>query len=130
MAVYGPRLPSHEAGFILVGQLIGASIIVMLLDELVQKGWGLGSGISLFMMAGVAQGIIWSLFCPLPAQDGPVGIFPFMIDSAIHVHFGDVLFRSGQLPSVFGLIITSMVLLILVYVQGIHIDISIVSTKY
>src|SRR5881628_1481407 len=24
MAVYGPRLPSHEAGFILVGQLIGA----------------------------------------------------------------------------------------------------------
>ncbi|MBF8262202.1 MAG: SecY translocase, partial [candidate division NC10 bacterium] len=27
----------------------------MLMDELVQKGWGLGSGISLFIMAGVAQ---------------------------------------------------------------------------
>ena len=38
-------------------QLIAAGIIVMLLDELVQKGWGLGSGISLFIMAGVAQNI-------------------------------------------------------------------------
>src|SRR4030067_2250700 len=33
-------------------QLIGAGLIVMLLDELIQKGWGLGSGISLFIMAG------------------------------------------------------------------------------
>ena len=59
-----------------------------------------------------------------------MGIFPFIIDSATNGHIGDVLFRSGQLPSVFGLIITSIVLLILVYVQGIHIDIPIVSTKY
>jgi protein transport protein SEC61 subunit alpha len=45
-------------------QLIGAGIIVMLLDELVQKGWGLGSGISLFIMAGVAQNILWQAFNP------------------------------------------------------------------
>ena len=36
----------------------------MLLDELVQKGWGLGSGISLFIMAGVAQNVLWSTFSP------------------------------------------------------------------
>ena len=41
-------------------QLIVAGIVVMLMDELVQKGWGLGSGISLFIMAGVAQNILWS----------------------------------------------------------------------
>src|SRR4030065_1795469 len=40
-------------------QLIGAGLIVMLLDELVQKGWGLGSGISLFIMAGGGQEIFW-----------------------------------------------------------------------
>ena len=45
-------------------QLIAAGIIVMLMDELVQKGWGLGSGISLFIMAGVAQTIIWDSFSP------------------------------------------------------------------
>src|SRR4030042_6157309 len=45
-------------------QLISAGVIVMLMDELVQKGWGLGSGISLFIMAGVAQQILWQMFSP------------------------------------------------------------------
>jgi preprotein translocase subunit SecY len=129
-SVYGHLVARPEFIVILVSQLVGSSIIVMLLDELVQKGWGLGSGISLFIMAGVAQGILWSIFSPLPAQDGPVGILPFIISSATNGHIGDTLFRSGQLPSVFGLIITALVLLVLVYVQGIHIDIPIVSTKY
>ena len=38
---------------------MGASVIVMFLDETIQKGWGLGSGISIFIMAGVAQQILW-----------------------------------------------------------------------
>src|SRR5919112_6055401 len=72
VSVYGHLVASPNIIPIVVGQLIGASIIVMFLDELVQKGWGLGSGISLFIMAGVAQSILWSVFSPLPAQDGPV----------------------------------------------------------
>ena len=130
MSVYGHLLASPTLIPILIMQLVGASLIVMYLDELVQKGWGLGSGISLFIMAGVSQGILWSLFAPVPAQDGPVGIIPFIVDSAMHGDLSQVLFRAGQLPSVFGLIITSVILLILVYVQGIHVDIPIVSTKY
>src|SRR5881396_1200058 len=130
ISVYGHLLASPSLIPILVGQLVGSSLIVMYLDETIQKGWGLGSGISLFIMAGVAQGIMWSVFSPIPAQDGPVGVVPFIIDSAIHGDLSNALFRSGQLPSIFGLIVTSLVLLALVYVQGIHIDIPIVSTKY
>ena len=130
ISVYGGLLASPTLIPILIAQLIGTSIVVMYLDELIQKGWGLGSGISLFIMAGVAQGILWSIFSPIPAQDGPVGIFPFVIDSAINGDLSNVLFRSGQLPSIFGLIVTALVLLALVYTQGIHIDIPIVSTKY
>src|SRR5919199_1353696 len=129
-SVYGHLVARPEFVPILIGQLVGASVIVMLLDEMVQKGWGLGSGISLFIMAGVAQGILWSVFSPVPAQDGPVGIIPFIIDSAVNGHIEDAFFRSGALPSIFGMIITAIVLLILVYVQGIHVDIPIVSTKY
>src|SRR5215467_4029835 len=129
-SVYGHLVASPLFVPIHVGQLIGASDIVMFLDEMVQKGWGLGSGISLFIMAGVAQGILWSMFSPVPAQDGPVGVIPYTIHSALHGHAADAFFRSGQLPSIFGLIVTAIVLLILVYVQGIHIDIPIVSTKY
>ena len=131
MAVYGPRMPNHEAIFILIGQLIGASVIIMLLDELVQKGWGLGSGISLFIAAGVAQQVIWSLFSPVPAGDGgPVGVFANIIHGAINHDFTNLFFRSNQLPGIFGLFITAGVLLILVYTQGIKIEIPIVSTKY
>jgi preprotein translocase SecY subunit len=130
ISVYGGLLASPSLIPILVTQLIGASIVVMYLDELIQKGWGLGSGISLFIMAGVAQGILWSIFSPLPADDGPVGIFPFIIHSAINGDLSDALFRSGQLPSIFALIVTALVLLALVYTQGIHVDIPIVSTKY
>src|SRR5215211_8847649 len=129
-SVYGPLVASPSIIPIVVGQLIGASIIVMFLDELIQKGWGLGSGISLFIMAGVAQTILWSIFSPLPAQDGPVGIIPFIIDSAATGHAEDAIFRAGQLPSIFVLGITAGALLVLVYVQGIHVDIPIVSTKY
>src|SRR4030042_3324297 len=45
-------------------QLLAAGVTVMLLDELVQKGWGLGSGISLFIMAGGAQNILLQTFSP------------------------------------------------------------------
>jgi preprotein translocase SecY subunit len=130
VSVYGHLLASPSFIPILVAQLVGSSLIVMYLDETIQKGWGLGSGISLFIMAGVAQGIMWSIFSPIPAQDGPVGVIPFIIHSAIQGDLSDTLFRSGQLPSIFGLIVTSLVLLALVYVQGIHVDIPIVSTKY
>ena len=130
VSVYGHLVASPLFIPVVVTQLVATSFIVMMLDELVQKGWGLGSGISLFIMAGVAQGIMWSVFSPIPADDGPVGVIPFMIDSAIQGDITDAIFRVGQLPSLFGLFVTALVLLALVYIQGIHVDIPIVSTKY
>ena len=131
VAVYGPNINEPTVMYILIGQLMGASVIVMFLDELIQKGWGLGSGISIFIAAGVAQQILWSIFSPLPAGDGgSIGIFPYIGQM---VQYGDVaesLFRSNQLPSIFGLALTAGILLILVYTQGMKVEIPIVSTKY
>jgi len=136
-AVYGPNIQDPTILGVIIGQLIGASIIVMFMDELIQKGWGLGSGISLFIACGVAQQILWSLFSPLNAGDGGmIGIFPFIIQQAQlgmlfeWTGFMDVFFRSNQLPSIFGLLLTIGVLLILVYTQGMKVEIPIVSTKY
>ena len=136
-AVYGPNINDPTILGVIIGQLIGASIIVMFMDELIQKGWGLGSGISLFIACGVAQQILWSLFSPLAAGDGGmIGIFPFIVQQAQlgmlfeWTGFMDVFFRSNQLPSIFGLMLTVGVLLILVYTQGMKVEIPIVSTKY
>ena len=131
-SVYGP-LTADEAPYaiyVVIGQLIGASVIVMLMDEMIQKGWGVGSGLSLFIMAGIAQTILWSVFSPVPADDGPVGILPFTIDSIANGTAYDAVFRVGQLPSLFVLALTVGIILVLVYIEGIHVDIPIVSTKY
>ncbi|MFY3740169.1 MAG: preprotein translocase SecY subunit [Candidatus Nitrosomirales archaeon] len=120
-------------GVVIIAQLIAASYIVMILDELVQKGWGLGSGISLFILAGVAQGILWSTFSPIPAGDGhSIGVIPFMIESVSSgiADFTDIMFRTGQLPSLFGFILTGGIVMLLVYTQGIRIEIPIVSSRF
>jgi preprotein translocase SecY subunit len=131
-SVYGPLTADNApyAIYVVVTQLIGASVIVMLMDEMVQKGWGIGSGLSLFIMAGIAQTILWSVFSVAPASDGPVGILPFTIHAAYEGHAADAIFRTGQLPSIFAFVLTIAVILVLVYIEGIHVDVPIVSTKY
>jgi len=117
--MYGPSLagPTILAIFI---QLLAAGIIVMLMDELVQKGWGLGSGISLFIMAGVAQNILWSTFSP------PNGLFVGSLSALLGGQqtllqwaFGSA---SGIYPSLIGFIATIAVFLIVIYLQGIRIE--------
>jgi len=131
IAVYGPGVADPSVLYILIGQLMGASIIIMFLDETVQKGWGIGSGISLFIMAGVAQQILWSMFSPLPAGDGfSIGVFPYIGQSVMGGDISNIFFRYNQLPSIFGLCLTAGILLILVYTQGMKIEIPIVSTRY
>ena len=44
---------------------MGAGCIVILLDDLLKKGWGLGSGISLFILANTAEVIFWFAFSPV-----------------------------------------------------------------
>ncbi len=131
IAVYGPGITDPNVLYILIGQLMGASVIIMFLDETIQKGWGLGSGISLFIMAGVAQQILWSIFSPLPAGDGfRIGVLPFVAEAVNTGMVSDIFFRYNQLPSIFGLLLTAGILLILVYTQGMKVEIPIVSTKY
>jgi protein transport protein SEC61 subunit alpha len=134
--VHGPFVPEEapHALYVIMAQLIGASVVVMLMDEMIQKGWGVGSGLSLFIMAGVAQAILWSVFTVVPAvgvvDGGPVGVIPFTIDVLDRGEGYEAIFRDGQLPSLFILALTIGIILVLVYVEGIHVDVPIVSTKY
>lgn len=50
---------------LIVTQLSMAGIIVLLLDELLQKGYGLGSGISLFIATNICEIILWKSFSPI-----------------------------------------------------------------
>ena len=61
-------------------QLLVAGIVVILMDELLQKGWGLGSGVSLFIAAGVCMNIIWGMFAYTMGDDNlPLGVIIALI---------------------------------------------------
>ena len=71
---------------LIVVQLFLGSYLVFLLDELVSK-WGIGSGISLFIAAGVAQSTFVGTLSPLPM----VSEAPMSLDNP----------PSGTLPMIF-----------------------------
>jgi protein transport protein SEC61 subunit alpha len=117
--MYGTSLAGPTILVIFI-QLLAAGIIVMLMDELVQKGWGLGSGISLFIMAGVAQNVLWSTLSP------PNGLFVGSLSALLggQQTLGQWAFgsSSGVYPSLLGFIATIAVFLIVIYLQGIRIE--------
>jgi protein transport protein SEC61 subunit alpha len=39
-----------------------AGVLVLLLDEMLNNGWGLGSAISLFIATNICESIVWKAF--------------------------------------------------------------------
>ena len=67
---------------LLILQLVLGALVIIYLDEVVSK-WGFGSGIGLFIAAGVCQQIMVGTFSILPGQDGLLaGIIPKFIQQA------------------------------------------------
>ncbi|MEM1701526.1 MAG: preprotein translocase subunit SecY [Desulfurococcaceae archaeon] len=110
-------------------QLFIATFIVMLLDEMIQKGWGMGSGISLFILAGVATTIFWNLFSPLRVEGVAVGFIPYMIETLVNNQgVQNILVRYGGRDLV-GLIATVAIIIILIYLNSLKIEIPITSPR-
>ncbi|MEM3609060.1 MAG: preprotein translocase subunit SecY [Candidatus Bathyarchaeia archaeon] len=99
-------------------QLMATGIIVQLLDELVQKGWGFGSGISLFIMAGVAQQILWQCFSP------GTGLFVGALSVVLSGNrpITDWIVGFGAYPSLIGFIATIAAFLVIIYMEGIRVE--------
>lgn len=51
-------------GLLIMFQLFASSLIVIYLDEMLQKGYGIGSGISLFTCGAVSLEMIWKVIGP------------------------------------------------------------------
>jgi preprotein translocase SecY subunit len=112
-------------------ELLVAGIIVMMLDELVQKGWGIGSGISLFIMAGVATQIFWESFAPYVVGDGHTyGAIIAFLQSIAKGSPGSVFLRTGGFPSILGLLTTLAVFIIVIYVEGVRVELPIAHAQY
>ena len=123
---------------LLIIQLIVAALIVILLDELLQKGYGLGSGINLFIATNICESIVWKAFSPTTVNIGRGSEFEGAIVSLFHLLFtwsdkGRALreaFWRERLPNVMNLISTVIIFAIVIYLQGFRIEIPVKSNKF
>jgi preprotein translocase SecY subunit len=114
-------------------QLVMAGIIVLLLDELLQKGWGLGSGISLFIAAGVASTIWWNSVAPMgPMADGRYlgAVVAFGQGLFSRADIRSVLYRQQGLPDMVAFLTTVGVFLIIIYFNGMRVEIPVSYARY
>ncbi|MHA1616002.1 MAG: preprotein translocase subunit SecY [Candidatus Njordarchaeales archaeon] len=113
-------------------QLLFAGIVIILLDEMVQKGWGFGSGISLFIVAGVAGRIAWSLFSVSISDDNLFyGIIPALIQTLTDKDrsFREIILRYNA-PDLVGLLTTIGIAIIIIYLEAMTIEIPVESSIY
>lgn len=105
--------------FVLVFQLVLGGLLIMFMDEVVSK-WGFGSGISLFIAAGVSQEIFIRALSPLPSPTNPdisTGAIPALFQS---LAAGDPQTAGLMLASI---VFTVAVFVICVYAQAMKVEI-------
>tara|TARA_Y100000310_G_scaffold299251_1_gene333916 strand:- start:1242 stop:2657 length:1416 start_codon:yes stop_codon:yes gene_type:complete len=107
---------------IIIFQLFLGGIMILFMDEVVSK-WGFGSGISLFIAAGVSKGIFVQAFNWLPGPSGIAGLT----------------YSSGAVPALFqsltagdpttaglmfaALLFTAIIFVMVVYAQAMKVEI-------
>ena len=129
---YGPK---EEIGIItsilILGQLVCSAVVVILLDELCQNGYGIGSGISLFIATNICEQIMWRLFSFNTYQYGRgteyegamIAFFHLLYTRKNKLHaLREVVFRS-HLPNLSSLFSTVLIFGAVVLLEHIKIDI-------
>ncbi len=108
-----------QAQLLLVFQLVLGGFMIMFMDEVIQK-WGLGSGISLFIAAGVSQSLFIRALSPMPSPSNPdimVGAIPALFQSFFLQQ------TQGAMMHLAAIIGTLAVFAVAVYAQSMKVEI-------
>jgi preprotein translocase subunit SecY len=135
-----PPVPGMEV--IVILQIAAGGIFILFMDEIISK-WGFGSGVSLFILAGVSSGIITRMFNPfaicagtgclsifqsttgtalsfpsIEMQNPPIGVIPQII---YYLATADPLnaLLLGALP----VIATALVFMLVIFLQNVKVEI-------
>ncbi|TPR01131.1 Cid1 poly A polymerase family protein [Aspergillus niger] len=122
---------------LLIVQLVVAGLVVILLDELLQKGYGLGSGISLFIATNICESIVWKAFSPTTINTGRGPEFEGAIIALFHLlltwsdkqrALREAFYRQN-LPNIMNLLATLLVFAAVIYLQGFRVEIPVKSSR-
>eukprot|EP00808_Paulinella_micropora_P014925 g56779.t1 len=123
---------------LLVLQLWLAGLVVLILDELMQKGYGLGSGVSLFIAVNICETVVWQAFSPMSINTGRGVEFEGAIIAFFHLLFTrndklraikEAIYRQ-DLPNLSRLVATLLALLLVLYFQKFRVDLPVQYQKY
>lgn len=112
----------------LVVQLTAGSVIVQILDQMLESGWGVGSGMSLFTTVNVCENIMWRSFSFIAVTTGDEKRYEGAIVAAVHYLLTKrnklealrlALFRS-DLPNLTNLAATVIVFAVCIFLQGVR----------
>ena len=103
--------------------------MLLLLDELLQKGYGLGSGISLFIATNICETIVWKAFSPATINTGRgtefegavVALFHLLATRTDKIRGLREAFYRQNLPNLMNMMATVFVFAIVIYFQVCHI---------
>ena len=105
--------------FLIFLQICMGGVLIFFMDEVVTK-WGIGSGVGLFIIAGISQSIVNGLFNWTAVSDPyPVGFFPRLI--SIGLSGGSYFQYFGT--DMLAFITTIAIFLIIVYVESTRVEI-------
>ncbi|HME86808.1 MAG TPA: preprotein translocase subunit SecY [Candidatus Nanoarchaeia archaeon] len=103
---------------VLIIQMFVGGLLIMFMDEISSK-WGFGSGLSLFIAAGVSKSLFIRTFSPLPSPNNPeiaTGAIPALVQSLLA---GDPQTALLMLSAV---VATVAIFCIAVYVQSMKVE--------
>jgi preprotein translocase subunit SecY len=103
---------------IVIAQLCLGGFLIIYMDEVVQK-WGFGSGVSLFIAAGIG----WRLFAQLFQFIGPQG--ELKASGEVLVFFLSLIEgnQTGALLALMAIVVTTILFLIVVWAQSLKVEI-------
>ncbi|WP_459192250.1 preprotein translocase subunit SecY [Halosimplex sp. J119] len=129
--------PGGEFGVqcLMFAQIFVGGVLILFMDEVISK-WGVGSGIGLFIIAGVSQRLIGGLVSTsFIGSEGNIGIIPTWIQILTgELDVGPIL-GSGLQTLVFGegqilaLITTVLIFVTVVYAESVRVEIPLSNTR-
>ncbi|KAF1320444.1 Protein transporter sec61 subunit alpha isoform 2, partial [Globisporangium splendens] len=123
---------------LIILQLLFAGVLVIILDEMLQKGYGLGSGISLFIATNICESIVWKAFSPTTINTGRgtefegaiIALFHLLITRSDKLRALKEAFYRQNLPNITNLLATVFVFVVVIYFQGFRVDLPVKYQKY
>ncbi|GBP10401.1 Protein transport protein Sec61 subunit alpha isoform 2 [Eumeta japonica] len=103
-----------------------------------KTGYGLGSGISLFIATNICETIVWKAFSPATVNTGRgtefegavIALFHLLATRPDKVRALREAFYRQNLPNLMNLLATVLVFAIVIYFQGFRVDLPIKSARY